>query len=87
MKIEFESLEEIEHVLKNSPHSTAIYQAFDGFPEWYWDYEKLFQAARNTCQKCLKRDRLERQNYERIWGDADLVCTRCNHKVRGMDFG
>ena len=50
-------------------------------------YSRLSAIARNTCPSCLKSDRLERRNYDMMWGEADLFCGRCDVKVRDMDFG
>ncbi len=71
------TLEELEAALADRPAPL----------EWGTERSIRWGQARNTCPQCLTRDKLERRNYNMMWGDADLYCGKCDIKIRSMDFG
>lgn len=40
-----------------------------------------------TCPQCGKTDALEVLNYDLMWHDGEVWCTRCEVKVREYDAG
>lgn len=47
------------------------------------DYYKL----RNICAACGPGHTTRRENYDMMWGEADLICNNCNGKIRDLDYG
>lgn len=57
-----------------------------GHPDPYVNGEfnrKLF----NTCARCETDEFTQFYNCDAMWGDGDLVCTKCNGYVRMRDSG
>lgn len=48
----------------------------------------IFADNSPDCPKCgAPPSEHEVQNYDEIWRDGDVVCTRCDTRVRGYDAG
>lgn len=69
------SLEELERDLEVGPSKY-------GSKEW-----ERWRQARNTCKTCLTHEYAVQKNYDMMWGEADLYCSRCDRLIRYMDFG
>lgn len=39
----------------------------------------------NTCPNCKTTKYAEVRNYDAMWGDGDLYCSKCDVKIRNWD--
>lgn len=75
---ELKRLEDAMNALKSS---TPPY-----FSDAYWEAYGAFRSHYNSCPEC-KGTNTEVLNYDMMWHEGDIVCTKCRCYVRGYDAG
>jgi hypothetical protein len=51
-----------------------------------WEPNHMINTYK-ACPKCGQTDRLTVRNYDLMWHDGEVWCTRCEVYVRGYDAG